>query len=59
MWQHVAKTHTVNDRPAGILEIHMVSQRLPPLTEAFAGEAVEGAKLRRSALQCNMGERSR
>ena len=50
MWQHVAKTHTVDDRTTGTLETHMVAQRLPLLTEAFAAGAVEGAKLRRSAM---------
>ena len=53
----MAKTHTVNDRPTGILETHMVAQCLPLLAEALPGGAVEGAKLCRSALHGNMGER--
>ena len=53
----MAKTHMVNDRPTGILEIYMVAQCLPLLAEALPGGAVEGAKLCRSALHGNMGER--
>ena len=58
-WQHLAKTHTIDNRPTGILETHVGAQRLPLLEETLTGWAIEGAKLFRSALHGNIGERRR